>query len=110
MASTKEECLAKLMKYDFSPEGLPVSLGGTWTGGCEPWRKGCHGDDELSLEIETDLRCLFRNALWLHRQAVAARSQQSSSYECDHIPPLEDESNKSNESMNELHYCEGRTM
>jgi hypothetical protein len=70
VASSKEDCLAKLMNYDFSPEGLPVSLGGCWTGGCEPWRKGCPVDgDELSLEIETDLSCLFRTVLWSHEQA-----------------------------------------
>jgi hypothetical protein len=71
VASSKDECLNKLMEYDFEPEGLPVGLGGTWTGGCEPWRKGCgaRGDvDELSLEIETDLSCLFRTVLWTHEQ------------------------------------------
>jgi hypothetical protein len=39
VASTKAECLSKLLEEgDFSPYGLPVCLGGSWTGGCEPWR------------------------------------------------------------------------
>jgi hypothetical protein len=28
------------LEYDFAAESLPVGLGGSWTGGCEPWRKG----------------------------------------------------------------------
>jgi hypothetical protein len=75
VAASKEDCLAKLLEYDFSPDGLPVGLGGSWTGGCEPWRKGCPNGAELTLEIETDLSCLLRSTLWLHNQAVAARQQ-----------------------------------
>jgi hypothetical protein len=39
VASSKGECLSKLLENgDFSPYALPVSLGGSWPGGCEPWR------------------------------------------------------------------------
>jgi hypothetical protein len=91
VASRKEDCLAHLLKYDFSPEGLPVALGGSWTGGCEPWRRKGKGprprgggsggssssseeeqDDELNLDIETDLKCLLRNSLWLHNQTLSS--------------------------------------
>jgi hypothetical protein len=93
VASCKKECLSKLLAYDFSPDGLPVGLGGSWTGGCEPWRgrkqpypptaaaattpattassNSNNNDDDLSLEIETDLTCLLRNSLWLHNIAMA---------------------------------------
>jgi hypothetical protein len=113
VASDKEDCLAKLLQeFQFLPDQLPVGLGGTWTGGCEPWRKrstkavavpaaaasctlcgntGCEGpgsagcaqnsstplEDELTLELETDLTCLFRNSLWLHNQAVAQQREQA---------------------------------
>jgi hypothetical protein len=80
VASSKEECLNRLLEYDLVPDGLPVGLGGSWTGGCEPWRKGGghpnSRDDELSLEIETDLSCLFRTVLWTHEQAQQQQEQQ----------------------------------
>lgn len=84
VASCKEDCLAKLVNENkFLPEKLPVGLGGSWTGGCEPWRRSTSGpdgngnrQDELTLEIETDLTCLFRNSLWLHNQVVAQQQQQ----------------------------------
>jgi hypothetical protein len=56
------------------------------------WRKGSSSpspvgsDDELTLVIETDLSCLFRNSLWLHNQAVAARKRMLSSPFCPVIP------------------------
>jgi hypothetical protein len=94
VVSSKEECLAELLEYDFVPEGLPVGLGGSWTGGCEPWKKAaasaCHAehadddagtgsdddDDDLTLAIELDLSCLSRNALWMHNQAALASRQE----------------------------------
>jgi hypothetical protein len=78
ITSCKQDCLAKLLEYDMVPEGLPVGLGGSWTNGCEPWRKGNPGGDELALEIELDLSCLVRTALWRHAEVVAA----------EHIDPL----------------------
>ena len=50
MASSKDECLSKLLEIgDFSPYGLPVCLGGSWTGGCEPWRcSSRHGSTRSS--------------------------------------------------------------
>jgi hypothetical protein len=133
VASSKEECLAKLMEFGFSPEGLPVSLGGSWTGGFEPVvRKGStaskhtqystttaaaatvttidgkndnatnhHGnenenDELLSIEIETELSLLLRNAIWSHEQVAAAsagrphsQQQQSSSFSSSSSPPQE---------------------
>lgn len=76
IASSKEDCLAKLMEYGLLPEGLPVSLGGSWTDGWEPWRD-CHGDDDqVTLEIETDLSCLCRNTLWSYNQVRKQQQQQ----------------------------------
>jgi hypothetical protein len=108
IASGKDDCLAKLtQEFHFSPDKLPVGLGGSWTGGCEPWRRskqqakectlssstiasfagpgssGCGNDDtdELTLELETDLTCLFRNSLWLHNQVVSAQQQQQQEHQ-----------------------------
>jgi hypothetical protein len=72
VASSPEDCLAQLMECDLLPEGLPVALGGTWADGWAPL-----GDDELTVEIETDLTCLFRNTLWLHNQAAAAARKKA---------------------------------
>jgi hypothetical protein len=77
VTASKEDCLAKLVQYDMIAAGLPVGLGGSWTGGCEPWRKGSLDGDELHLEIETDLACLFRTILWCHEQTVVANQQAS---------------------------------
>jgi hypothetical protein len=102
ITSSKEDCIAKLMKHDMVPEGLPVGLGGSWTGGCEPWRKG---SDELSLEIETDLSCLFRTTLWCHEQVVAAAAaehQQTSADESSAAPVGMFQSDPSNRPRNSV--------
>jgi hypothetical protein len=96
VTSRKEECLRILLDYDLTPDGLPVGLGGSWTGGCEPWRRkgtgtgprSCSGsgacgdggsssseeeqDDDLNLDIESDMTCLLRNSLWLHSQTLSS--------------------------------------
>jgi hypothetical protein len=102
VVSSKEDCLAKLLHYDFVVENLPVGLGGSWTGGCEPWRRqrgndSSAGSEELTLEIETDLSCLFRNVLWFHEQVVVAanRSTQTAAMAAaNNEPQLEDEDDR----------------
>jgi hypothetical protein len=82
VACSKEDCLAKLIEKDIVAEALPVGLGGSWTGGCEPWRRtdnvngDSESDDALTPEIETDLTCLFRNSIWSYNQAATAARNQ----------------------------------
>lgn len=83
VASSKDDCLSQLVEFDLSPEGLPVSFGGTWAGGCEPWRPvgQYEGGDDIvvDMEIEPDLSCLFRNVLWCHNQRTLAAGREKES-------------------------------
>jgi hypothetical protein len=119
VAASQQDCLSQLLLEDLVAEALPVSLGGSWTGGCEPWRMGSNGNgsdsssseygvvyDALTLEIETDLTCLFRNSIWSHNQAATAARKQRTTLPLSSLP-LDGSSSKMPASGSAMHRKEG---